>query len=550
MDEEERRLYNYVKDYMITKWAFQRCLKKTSKKLQLDKKYIVRSLLEKVRNIVQYSIKKAKDHDMELKSYQKLAVEYMAVNRGMIAAFDVGTGKTLTAVAIANCVVELCEFFNRYVKIIVITPTSLQKNFKKEMIAYGNNPDDKRYKFYTVTKFGIDYKAGLIDCSRTFFIVDEAHVFRKDYRNIFTRGPMRGKYIKDTRTEFALFCSTKAWKVLLLTATPMYNQYYDIVNLAAMIKGIYPPSDKSPLGEYSMDKKKFIDLYCDPILFQESDKQNYPSRINILIEIIMTDKYQRLYEILENSVGKTNIYDPDKLKNAFYIEMRKASNKLVDCLKCESAMQIIRRKQKTIFYSCFLSHGVEIIIEKLNKENIKYYLIDGSVPMKVRNRIIDDYNKGDSGIDLLLITKAGGEGLDLKEVRNVIIFERGWNFASEEQVIGRAIRYKSHVNLPEKERVVKVYYLMVQKQSLWDIQKYVQFKFPYLFKFVPTYSKIIYMNQKYMKEENYGTTANKTKPSIDTAMFINSLTKQSEIAEVTELLKQNQITKEKVDMQM
>jgi penicillin V acylase-like amidase (Ntn superfamily) len=58
------------------------------------------------------------------------------------------------------------------------------------------------------------------------------------------------------------------------------------------------------------------------------------------------------------------------------------------------------------------------------------------------------------------------------------------------------------------------------------------------------------MNQKYMKEENYGTTANKTKPSIDTAMFINSLTKQSEIAEVTELLKQNQITKEKVDMQM
>ena len=32
-----------------------------------------------------------------------------------------------------------------------------------------------------------------------------------------------------------------------------------------------------------------------------------------------------------------------------------------------------------------------------------------------------------------------------------------------EQVIGRAVRYKSHAHLPEKERIVKVYNLILKK---------------------------------------------------------------------------------------
>ena len=60
---------------------------------------------------------------------------------------------------------------------------------------------------------------------------------------------------------------------------------------------------------------------------------------------------------------------------------------------------------------------------------------------------------------MLFISKAGGEGLDLKGVRHVIIMEPAWNQATEEQVIGRAIRYKSHEHLDAKDRVVNVYHL-------------------------------------------------------------------------------------------
>jgi superfamily II DNA/RNA helicase len=70
-------------------------------------------------------------------------------------------------------------------------------------------------------------------------------------------------------------------------------------------------------------------------------------------------------------------------------------------------------------------------------------LINGTVPKKKRQDIVNLFNDPD-GPNVLIITKAGGEGLDLKGVRVVILFEKGLTISGMDQVIGRAIRYKSH----------------------------------------------------------------------------------------------------------
>jgi hypothetical protein len=57
---------------------------------------------------------------------------------------------------------------------------------------------------------------------------------------------------------------------------------------------------------------------------------------------------------------------------------------------------------------------------------------------------------------ILMATKAGAEGIDLKNVRNVFIMEPYWNPALLEQAIGRAIRICSHATLPLEKRTVKV----------------------------------------------------------------------------------------------
>jgi hypothetical protein len=55
-------------------------------------------------------------------------------------------------------------------------------------------------------------------------------------------------------------------------------------------------------------------------------------------------------------------------------------------------------------------------------------------------------------IKVLMITRSGSEGISLKNVRNVHILEPYWNNIRLSQVIGRANRLNSHIDLPVAER--------------------------------------------------------------------------------------------------
>lgn len=60
-------------------------------------------------------------------------------------------------------------------------------------------------------------------------------------------------------------------------------------------------------------------------------------------------------------------------------------------------------------------------------------------------------------INVLMITASATEGISLKNVRRVLIMEPFWNMVRMDQVIGRAVRAGSHLELPEPERKVDVY---------------------------------------------------------------------------------------------
>jgi len=58
---------------------------------------------------------------------------------------------------------------------------------------------------------------------------------------------------------------------------------------------------------------------------------------------------------------------------------------------------------------------------------------------------------------IFMISRAGAEGINLENVREVHIMESHWNPALLDQVIGRAIRICSHSRLPLTERTVRVH---------------------------------------------------------------------------------------------
>ena len=74
-------------------------------------------------------------------------------------------------------------------------------------------------------------------------------------------------------------------------------------------------------------------------------------------------------------------------------------------------------------------------------------------------------------VKVFMITSSGAEGIDLKNVRYVHIVEPYWHPVRKEQVIGRAVRINSHIQLTPEFRNVKVFmYLMTfsENQLLGD----------------------------------------------------------------------------------
>lgn len=91
----------------------------------------------------------------------------------------------------------------------------------------------------------------------------------------------------------------------------------------------------------------------------------------------------------------------------------------------------------------------------------RYALWSGDENMNYKNEIKAVYNglnniKG-RHIKILCGSPSIKEGVSLKAVRQVHVLEPYWNQSRLDQIIGRASRFCSHMDLSEEERIVKVY---------------------------------------------------------------------------------------------
>lgn len=90
-----------------------------------------------------------------------------------------------------------------------------------------------------------------------------------------------------------------------------------------------------------------------------------------------------------------------------------------------------------------------------------YAIISGDVDFVTRSKIVKEFNDANNTtgkkISILLISKTGAEGLDLKNIRHIHICEPYWNMARIDQIIARGVRYLSHTALPLKQRNVQPY---------------------------------------------------------------------------------------------
>lgn len=389
------------------------------------------------------------ESNIQLKKHQLSVSNQMIKERGVIAVHSVGTGKTLTAIATSQCLLnkKIVEH------VIVITPTSLQKNFITQALQYGLTEKqlDSRYTFYTIQGITNAVDQGKATSpNKSLIIIDETHNLRT---------------IGGSRFDSIFKYAKKADKVLLLTATPLINYPSDIVNLVALVRGEKPLSEDK-FNSMIEDKNKLeLKKYIKGIFnfyLRSSDipDPNFPSKKILEIFLPMDTSYLKTYEAIEQ--GEEHKIHDFRGKNiqVFYNGLRRASNIIeTKSPKVEWIKEKISSdpESKYVIFSHFINMGIVPVMKWLNKVKIPYAHVTGDLNMEERGEAVIKYNT--DKIKVLFISKAGSEGLDLKNTRHIIIMESGWNENSLEQIIGRGVRYKSHESLSKSKRNVLIHRL-------------------------------------------------------------------------------------------
>ena len=391
-----------------------------------------------------------------LKEYQRKVANFLKTHDELLVVHQTGTGKTLSAVTASQCYLDR----NPNSKVLVVTPASVVHNFRKEMIKYGVTNPEK----YIIVSFATFRQHPEKYPNKNFMmIIDEAHTARtpesKTYKTLYKK-------------------AMKADKRMLLTATPYVNDIRDLCTISWLLFGDYTvmKNDSDDLICTMDQVKKALNKKVDVV--ETTEDGNYPTKKEKMEIIYMPeDSYERMKKSIEDDIQKW--WDehpeagPNANPNAFYNITRKHANlsdDKVDKLKAKRTYKLIKNHSQNVVYANFIDNGVKILTGYLRKKNKTYKIISGKTPKTERQVIIKHFNEGK--IDTLIITDAGREGIDLKGVRNMVLMMPPWSEALIRQVVGRAVRYKSHLHLPEKDRNVNVYFVMlVPPKSIYEEQQ-------------------------------------------------------------------------------
>ena len=395
---------------------------------------------------------------MKLNSHQLFPIQFIRNNFGLILFHSTGSGKTITSLSMAN------QFTH---DIIIITTKSSMKNFQDDIKKINFT---KTIYFYTYKKFISKYETDINICHNMIVIIDEAHHLRNESREML----------------LIINAVQNAYRLILLTATPIINYPSDISILVNMVKqNDILPTEKKLFDfyfindEYKINNSDMLEKKLkNSISFYENKSSNdYPSSTEEIIRVEMSPEQMNKYKefvgtiILDKKIINvdTDVRTSDleinynfldkKKKNSFLSATRQLSN-VVDkntiTPKIKNVInKVIENPFPAIIYSNYLNAGVYPIARELEKKDINYKIISGTLTQDKLKKYIDDYNSGK--IKVLLITSAGSESLDLKNTRQIHILEPHWNDSKIRQVIGRANRYQSHITLKKSEQNIKIF---------------------------------------------------------------------------------------------
>ena len=409
------------------------------------------------------------DNDV-LRDYQKDGVRWLYTlykcDLGGILADEMGLGKSLQTI----CFIKQVILEKPEAKIMIVCPTSLVYNWKKEFDKFGSElkyvtvhdskskrleviNDFDKYNIF-ITSYGLirndndEYEDKNFDVC----IIDEAQAI-KNYQAGMTR---------EIRKIEAL---TK----IALTGTPLKNSVMELWSIFDFIMPGYLGGVKKFRDNYgihdvdgeSLTRLEDLNYLIKPFILRRKKNDvitDLPDKIENNIYLDLPIKQKKLYlSVLKDSEREfKEILATEGMNKARFkilqllMKLRQIcidpnilfSNYDGEVIKMEKLLEVVNNfisdGHKILIFSSFKT-VVDRVKSMFDESGISSYMIAGDVKSKTRMDLVDKFNN-DSTNCFLITLKSGGTGLNLVGADVVIHLDIWWNPQVENQATDRAHR--------------------------------------------------------------------------------------------------------------
>lgn len=374
-----------------------------------------------------------------LRGYQKKGVKFLIECDSVLLADEMGLGKTVQA-AVA---LEILKRIYKSIKVLIICPSSLCINWDRELNKWApklsirrifGNANDRKAHFrlpfnvwiasYEQIRNEIDFILGELNFDLV--VLDEA------------------QRIKNSNSITSMVCRQlprkKAWA---LTGTPIENNLGELISLFNFLKpgvlymGMPRKNVHERMSKFFLRRiKKDVLQELPPIIIQDLELEMERNQLETYENQLITAR-----SVIRESKAKISNIDLlaliTKLKQICNYDPISGNSCKINALK-----DIINGQEGSKYKIIVFSQYVKTLNEIEKQLNSSYTICyHGGLSKDLRESIINNFKESKKSIILLMSLKAGGVGLNLPNASMVILFDRWWNPAVEDQAIQRAHRF-------------------------------------------------------------------------------------------------------------
>lgn len=397
----------------------------------------------------------------KLRPYQIEGVNFLVHNHFALLADDMGLGKTIQCIVAISAMEKLVGWR----RILIVVPRALKRNWKQECDKWAptlrarfvKGAQEQRTAQYLLPIPVLIATYDQIRLDQDFFLS----------REIFDLVVLdEAQRIKNPSSQTSLACGTiprsRSWA---LTGTPLENDPDDLAAIFSFLKpGLLQKGMPKALMQ-SRIEPYFLRRTMDETL------PDLPEKIEQTLELDLEQAQDAAYQAILSRWDENEGLFPllTRLKIACNFDPDSGASSKLEALSL--ILENLPSGAKALVFSQYV-RTLRWLASSLNEYNT--VLFHGGLDDEQRETVLRSFRQTSHSIILLMSLKAGGVGLNLQEADVVVLFDRWWNPAVEEQAIRRAYRFgrdrplqvfKFVVLGTVEERVVKI---IERKQDYFD----------------------------------------------------------------------------------